>query len=77
MSNVLKLGKKIFTAGVAFTTILWSVIGSAFFVLLPTAASAAECPTLVAGQMIKVTGKPAWAKLYKDELTTFSLHERS
>ena len=57
MSNVLKTGKKIFTVGVTFTTMLWSVLGSAFFVMLP--ASAASCPALSAGEMIKVSGKPA------------------
>ncbi len=38
------------------TTILWSVGVAA---LIPSVAEGAVCPTLVAGDMIKVTGKPA------------------
>lgn len=50
--------KKIFTMGVVMTTILWS-LGVA--TLVPSVANAMDtsCPTLVAGDMIKVTGKPA------------------
>jgi len=58
MSDIIKLGKKIFTVGVVATTIFWSV-GVA--TLVPAVANAADssCPTLVAGDMVKVTGKPA------------------
>ncbi|MBI2443853.1 MAG: hypothetical protein HYV42_01250 [Candidatus Magasanikbacteria bacterium] len=55
MSNIFKLLKKITSIGVTFTTIMWSVGVSA---LLPSAALAAACPTLNAGDMIKVKGKP-------------------
>ncbi|HRY36488.1 MAG TPA: hypothetical protein P5230_01230 [Candidatus Magasanikbacteria bacterium] len=50
--------KKIFTMGVVMTTILWS-LGVA--TLVPSVANAMDtsCPTLVAGDMIKVSGKPA------------------
>jgi len=47
--------KKIFTVGVVTTTILWSVGAT---LVLPGVANAATCPTLVAGQLIKVVGKP-------------------
>lgn len=56
MTNVLKLTKKIFTVGVVATTIVWSLGVAA---LVPTVANAATCPTLAAGDMVKVTGKPA------------------
>lgn len=56
MTNVLKLTKKVFTVGVVATTIVWSLGVAA---LVPTVANAATCPTLAAGDMIKVTGKPA------------------
>lgn len=57
MTDVLKLGKKIFTVGVVAITAMWS-LGLAT-VLGPVAAQAAECPALYAGDMVKVTGKPA------------------
>lgn len=56
MTNVLKLTKKVFTVGVVATTIVWSLGVAA---LVPTVANAATCPTLAAGDMIKVSGKPA------------------
>jgi len=56
MTNVLKLTKKIFTVGVVATTIVWSLGVAA---LVPGVANAATCPTLTAGDMVKVTGKPA------------------
>ncbi|MDD4477245.1 MAG: hypothetical protein PHY40_03785 [Patescibacteria group bacterium] len=57
MNDVFKAGKKVFTVGVVFATILWSVGVAA---LVPAVAVAeGVCPTLVAGDMIKVTGKPA------------------
>lgn len=57
MTDVLKLGKKIFTVGVVATTIFWSVGVAA---LVPAVANAAaDCPTLSAGDMVKVSGKPA------------------
>lgn len=57
MTDVLKLGKKIFTVGVVATTIMWSLGLAA---LVPAAANAAtDCPALYAGDMVKVTGKAA------------------
>lgn len=56
MSDVLKFGKKVFTASVVGTTMLWSVGVSA---LLPAVAIAAVCPTLVSGDMVKVSGRAA------------------
>lgn len=56
MTNVLKLTKKIFTVGVVATTIVWSLGVAA---LVPGVANAATCPTLAAGDMVKVSGKPA------------------
>lgn len=63
MTEVLKFGKKIFTASVVGATMLWSVGVSA---LLPAVANAAVCPTLAAGDMIKVSGKPAIYSVNKD-----------
>src|SRR3989339_767641 len=56
MTDVLKSVKKIFTVSVVGATMSWSVGVSA---LLPMVASAAVCPTLAAGDMIKVSGKAA------------------
>jgi hypothetical protein len=56
MTDVLKLGKRIFTVGVVVTTILWSLGVAA---LVPAVANAAVCPTLAAGDMVKVVGKAA------------------
>jgi hypothetical protein len=53
MYNVLK---RVFTFSVVATTMLWSVGVAA---LIPSVAQGATCPTLAAGDMIKVTGKPA------------------
>ncbi len=56
MSDVLKFGKKVFTVSVVGTTMLWSLGVAA---LLPAVANAAVCPTLNAGDMIKVSGHAA------------------
>lgn len=56
MSDVLKFGKKVFTVSVVGTTMLWSLGVAA---LLPAVANAAVCPTLSAGDMIKVSGRAA------------------
>lgn len=56
MNDVIKFGKKAFTASVVGTTMLWSLGVAA---LLPAVANAAVCPTLSAGDMVKVSGKPA------------------
>jgi hypothetical protein len=56
MNDVLKFGKKVFTSSVVGATMLWSVGVSA---LLPAVANAAVCPTLAAGDMIKVSGRAA------------------
>lgn len=56
MSNVIKFVKKTFTLGVVSTTMLWSMGAN---LLLTTPVSAAVCPPLNAGDMIKVAGKPA------------------
>ena len=63
MNNLLKLGKKVFTVGVASTTIFWSLGVAA---LVPAVASAATvntvaCSTIVAGDFIKGTGAAVWA----------------
>lgn len=56
MSDVIKFAKRIFTYGVVLSTMVWSVGVAA---LVPTVASAASCPTLSSGQLIKVVGAPA------------------
>lgn len=62
MNNLLKLGKKIFTVGVVATTIFWSLGVAALIPAVANAATAVDCATLVAGDMVKVDGKAAiWA----------------
>ncbi len=58
MSELIKLGKKVFTVGVVATTIFWSV---GLATLAPAVANAADvsCPTLNSGDMVKVSGKAA------------------
>jgi hypothetical protein len=55
MNNVLKSVKKIFTVSVVGATMLWSVGAPS----LVSVASAAVCPTLSAGDMVKVSGRAA------------------
>ena len=65
MTEVLKLGKKVFTFGVVTTTIMWSV---GFAALVPTVAQAADaCPALDAGMLVKVQGNPVIYVLDKDK----------
>ncbi len=57
MNDVKKLGRKIVNVVVSVAvTVVFSGLNAA---LLPLAAQAAVCPTLNAGDMLKVTGKPA------------------
>ncbi|MCX6782322.1 MAG: hypothetical protein NTW66_04385 [Candidatus Magasanikbacteria bacterium] len=53
MYNVIK---RAFTFSVVATTMMWSIGVAA---LIPSVAQGATCPTLAAGDMIKVTGKAA------------------
>src|SRR3989339_181462 len=76
MSDLIKLGKKVFTVGVVLTTILWSVGVS---VLVSDVANAAT--TLTAGQNFKVKGKAAiynWdgavSRYFPNEQTWFSYY---
>jgi len=55
MSDVLKMVKKVFTVGVVVTTIVWSLGVAA---LVPGVANATTCPTLAAGDNVKVVGRP-------------------
>ncbi len=56
MNDVIKFGKKLFSASVVGVTIAWSM-GLAAFV--PVAAQAATCPELEAGDLFKATGASA------------------
>lgn len=57
MNDVKKLGTKVLNVVVSLAvTVVFSGLNAA---LLPLAAQAAVCPTLNAGDMLKVTGKPA------------------
>ncbi|MBI4993263.1 MAG: hypothetical protein HZC26_03990, partial [Candidatus Magasanikbacteria bacterium] len=56
MTDLLKIGKKVFTVSVVVMTILWSVGVSA---LVPLVAVAADCPELEAGDLFKVPGDSA------------------
>ena len=54
MTDLLKLGKKVFTMSVVAVTIVWSVGIAA---LVPTVAMAVDtCPTLQAGDLFKIPG---------------------
>lgn len=58
MSDVLKLGKKVVSIGVAFSTMLWSV--GASFLAPGLALAVTGCPSsLTGGDMVKVIGAPA------------------
>lgn len=57
MTDVMNITKKAFTWSVVVMTIAWSVGLSAL--AAPLAANAAECPTLEAGDLFKVTGNSA------------------
>ncbi len=62
MTNLLKLGKKIFTVGVVSTTVFWSLGVAAFVPAVANAATETDCATLAGGDMVKVDGKAAiWA----------------
>src|SRR3990167_2977503 len=56
MTDLLKLGKKVFTVSVVVMTILWSVGVSA---LVPLVAVAVECPELETGDLFKVPDNSA------------------
>ncbi|MBI4427404.1 MAG: hypothetical protein HY569_02905 [Candidatus Magasanikbacteria bacterium] len=56
MTDLLKIGKKVFTVSVVVMTILWSVGVSA---LVPLVAVAADCPELEAGDLFKVPDNSA------------------
>ncbi|HRH23292.1 MAG TPA: hypothetical protein PK295_01530 [Candidatus Magasanikbacteria bacterium] len=56
MNDVIKFGKKLFSASVVGVTIAWSM-GLAAFV--PVAAQAATCPELEAGDLFKASGASA------------------
>lgn len=56
MTDVARLSKKAFTWSVVSATILWSMGAAA---LIPLVASAAECPSLSAGAVVKVANNSA------------------
>lgn len=60
MNNLLKLGKKIFTVGVASTTIFWSLGVAALVPAVATAATTVDCATVVAGDFVKANGADIW-----------------
>jgi len=64
MNDVLKFGKKLFTVSVVALTIVWSMGVAA---LVPAGSVLAEtCPTLVAGDLYKVSGQSAVYLLTSD-----------
>lgn len=58
MTNLLKLGKKIFTVGVVATTIFWSLGVAALVPAVANAATETDCATLMAGDLVKTTASP-------------------
>lgn len=56
MTNAIKVGKRAFTWSVVVMTIAWSMGVAA---LVPLTAHAADCPSLSAGDLFKVTGSSA------------------
>lgn len=63
MTDLLKLGKKVFTVSVVAMTILWSVGVAA---LLPSVVVAETCPTLQAGDLFKIAGVSSVYLVNKD-----------
>lgn len=60
MNNLLKMVKKIFTVGVASTTIFWSLGVAALVPAVATAATTVDCATVVAGDFVKANGADIW-----------------
>jgi hypothetical protein len=59
MTNLLKLGKKIFTVGVVATTIFWSLGVAALVPAVANAATETDCATLMAGDLVKNNSFPS------------------
>lgn len=73
MTNLLKLGKKIFTVGVVSTTIFWSLGVAALVPAVASAATEVDCAALKAGDMIKTaTGSDIWVLNADKSISYFS-----
>ena len=72
MNDVLKFGKKLFTASVVGVTIAWSMGLAA---LVPAVAQAATCPELEPGDLFKASGASAVYYLTADWKRAYFPHE--
>ena len=73
MTNLLKLGKKIFTVGVVSTTIFWSLGVAALVPAVASAATVVDCGALNPGDMIKTAaGSDIWVLNSDKSISYFS-----
>ncbi len=71
MTNLLKLGKKIFTVGVVATTIFWSLGVAALVPAVANAATETDCATLVAGDLVKTSVSPVIYAVNADKTKSY------
>ncbi len=71
MTNLLKLGKKIFTVGVVATTIFWSLGVAALVPAVANAATETDCATLMAGDLVKTTVSPVIYAVNADKTKSY------
>mgnify|MGYP003394065278 CR=1 FL=1 len=71
MTNLLKLGKKIFTVGVVATTIFWSLGVAALVPAVANAAADTDCVTLMAGDLVKTSVSPVIYAVNADKTKSY------
>ena len=71
MTNLLKLGKKIFTVGVVATTIFWSLGVAALVPAVANAATETDCATLMAGDLVKTSISPVIYAVNADKTKSY------
>ncbi len=71
MTNLLKLGKKIFTVGVVATTIFWSLGVAALVPAVANAATETDCATLMAGDLVKTSVSPVIYAVNADKTKSY------
>ncbi len=71
MTNLLKLGKKIFTVGVVATTIFWSLGVAALVPAVANAATETDCAALMAGDLVKTSVSPVIYAVNADKTKSY------
>src|SRR3989339_84989 len=71
MTNLLKLGKKIFTVGVVATTSFWSLGVAALVPAVANAATETDCATLMAGDLVKTSVSPVIYAVNADKTKSY------